>query len=557
MKKNVTKKIVYSAAATAVFAGSAVTGVGAIANADDDLKQFDKESIVGGEFLLEDRDYVQAYSAEPTPEDQLKYLKDHIHFGPQGAVNVQSVGKYRTQEGDQPDDSGVARLSWDVQYAAVMSDLFNGTSLTWVFVPKDLKNITVEYRPIDSDETIPLQLSENIPKVDADFGEYNIDIGIRENIFRFDAALADKEYLEMLQMTDDEAQNYQIIAIGELIWSQNSIHTVRISGDINVTGASSDVYVPLRATNRLATFSADDEHAIVGLSNYSWSDTGALPEFSIEDRDVNSRNAELYKKAENSIAGLAGAEKCRTTLNTDSGKNDGGAKVGEILHDLTGSKDDVLIPAEDWMRLRKDHQIVRSQVWINGPEDACDQSAHRILVDEKPEEEPTPSPSESPTPSPDPSPSESPTPSPSESPTPSPDPSPSESLTPSLSEEPTPEPSGTPKTDTPTPPVIPTPEPKGTEDVPTTTEKTTEPGARVIEKKTEPKPVPPVVNHTFPEKQLVPQNPSRVNTPPFVPAPAPAQPAAIPGPVSEHGPVVNTGGAIQDSFWTKIANLFR
>ena len=163
--------------------------------------------------------------------------------------------------------------------------------------------------------------------------------------------------------------------------------------------------------------------------------------------------------------------------------------------------------------------------------DSCDQAALRIKLREypTPEEEPTPSPSESPTPSP------------SESPTPSP------------SEEPTPEPSGTPRTDTPTPPVIPTPEPKGTENVPTITKKTTEPGARIIENKTEPKHTPPVVNHTFPEKQPVPHNPSRVNTPPFVPA----QPATIPGPASQHGPVVNTGGAVHESFWTKIANLFR
>lgn len=60
---------------------------------------------------------------------------------------------------------------------------------------------------------------------------------------------------------------------------------------------------------------------------------------------------------------------------------------------------------------------------------------------------------------------------------------------------------------------------------------------------------------TLPEKKPVPNNPSRVNILPFVPAPV--QPAVIPGPVSEHGPMVNTGGAVHESFWTKIANIFR
>ena len=63
MKKNVTKKIFYSAAATAVFAGSAVTGVGAIANADDDLKHFDKDAIVGGEYVADEQAY--PYSSDP------------------------------------------------------------------------------------------------------------------------------------------------------------------------------------------------------------------------------------------------------------------------------------------------------------------------------------------------------------------------------------------------------------------------------------------------------------------------------------------------------------
>ena len=581
MKKNVTKKIFYSAAATAVLAGAGMNE-GLIANASDDLPNADEKLFIedrdyiqtysGESYSSSEPDYSQVYSKEPSEEEIRDYLTDNIHFGPQGAVNVQSVGKYRTQEGDHPDKNGVAHLSWDVQWTSVLKNSVTGTSITWVFVPKDINNITIDYLPVDSDEAIPLQLSDNIPKVDDDFGDYDWGLGLRQNILKFDASLADKEYLDMFGMTDREAKKYQVIAIGDL--ATNNVHTVRISGDLDVTGAKSDVYVPLRATNRLTYFNlwGDRDLEIVGLKDYPWSNMGSLPEFSIEDKEINARNAELYKKAENSIAGLAGSEKCRTTVNTDSGDNNGGAKVGEILHDLLGSKDDVLIPPEDWIKLMNDSKTYYPNVWINGPEDACDQSAHRILVTVEPQESPAPTPSEDPTPSssetPEPSPSESPTPSsettPSETPTPTTEPSTNEESTSSSSNTPTsttkgePTTSNTPKrSSTPTPPVIPTPGTRVTESTPKETPRTTEPEARIIPSSPAPVITTPVVNHTLPAKKPVPQNPSRVNTPPFVPAPAPVQPAAIQGPVSEHGPVVNTGGAVHESFWTKIASIFR
>ena len=179
------------------------------------------------------------------------------------------------------------------------------------------------------------------------------------------------------------------------------------------------------------------------------------------------------------------------------------------------------------------------------------------------------------TPSPDPSPSESPTstPSPSDSPTPSSEPIPSKTPTPSTEPETSDDPTSsssettpsTPKdepitstipehSNTPEPPMIPTPDAHTTENTTADTPHTTEPAAKVIPSSSAPVVTPPAVNHTLPTKQPVPKNPSRLNTPPFVPAPV--QPAAIQGPVSEHGPVVNTGGAVHESFWTKIANIF-
>lgn len=68
------KKIFYSAAATAVFAGNAVSGGGnAIANADDDVKQLDKDSIVGGEYVADEQAY--PYSAEPNESDSIVGLR--------------------------------------------------------------------------------------------------------------------------------------------------------------------------------------------------------------------------------------------------------------------------------------------------------------------------------------------------------------------------------------------------------------------------------------------------------------------------------------------------
>ncbi|MDK8898781.1 hypothetical protein QP999_12695 [Corynebacterium sp. MSK004] len=701
MKKNVTKKIVYSAAATAVFAGSAVSGVNAIANADDDIKQFDKNTVVNGEFV-EDKE-VHSYAdqttqppAPPTPnfEDEEGYVDwnewrkngyepgngardwyfGSFYFGPagvevatyqdilEGGVNVQAVGNYSKQEGDYANDKNTAQVMWDVQWSPVYAPGDHGDWLehypymlneTDIFVPKAVKDIHLtlgQAQSLGDSEKSAEQLLEylendnyyswkpNITRNDVremielrpdkggvDFNSfYQDDNGNWKRLYAGDGSKEKRTAQNMLDVGSfayvqedltklpegvnlpegidkSNLSEYKMIRIAS---DKKGMHTVRVSGTINVNGAKSDVYVPLRATNRLRY--VDFDRKIVDrvgkeftdpqtgkTKTADWINPGPLPEFSITDPEVNKRNAEIYAKPINTIAGFDTTEKCKPVTNTyEEGSsiiNTAGlekinddevdpklliGQSSERINDIF-AVDGVLTQNDgDYDKSRKyleydaenniatykyDEDIDDGNGWkrrnkwrfdipdfVNSyslKNDSCDQAALRIKLREQPtpEEEPAPSPSESPTPSPDPSPSESPTPSPSESATPSP------------SEEPTPEPSGTPKTDTSTPPVIPTPDPKGTENVPTTTEKTTEPGARIIENKTEPKPVPPVVNHTFPEKQPVPQNPSRVNTPPFVPA----QPAAIPGPVSQHGPVVNTGGAVHESFWTKIANIFR
>ncbi|WP_141750492.1 hypothetical protein [Corynebacterium sp. HMSC055D05] len=712
MKKNVTKKIFYSAAATAVFAGSAVSGVNTIANADDDIKQFDKDSIVNGEFV-EDKE-VHSYAdqstqppALPTPnfEDEEGYVDweewrkngyepgngardwyfGSVYFGPagvevatyqnilEGGVNVQAVGNYSKQEGDYANDKNTAQVMWDVQWSPVYAPGDHGDWLkhypymlneTDIFVPKAVKDIHLtlgQAQSLGDSEKSAEQLLEHLEKDSyyswqpnitrndvremielrpdkggVDFNSfYQDDNGNWKRLYAGDGSKEKRTAQNMLDVgsfayvqedltklpegvnlpegiDESNLSEYKMIRIAS---DKKGMHTVRVSGTINVNGAKSDVYVPLRATNRLRY--VDFDRKIVDRvgkeftdpqtgkkKTADWINPGPLPEFSITDPEVNKRNAEIYAKPINAVAGFDTTEKCKPTTNTvvegSSIINTAGLEKINDDHEspalFMGQSDERIndvfavdgvlsprslqyssdSPVREIKSIEYDEttNIAQYKYWLaeetedgklvdyagkkwrfeipnfidkdSLKNDSCDQAALRIKLREQPtpEEEPTPSPSESPTPSPDPS--------PSESPTPSPDPSPSESPTPSPSEEPTPEPSGTPKTDTPTPPVIPTPEPKGTENVPMTTEKTTEPGVRIIEKKTEPKPVPPVVNHTFPEKQPTPENPSRVNTPPFVPAQPP-----IVGPVAKQGPVVNTGGAVQESFWTMIANLFR
>ena len=700
MSKKLTKKIVYSAAATAVFAGSAVSGMNTIANADDEFKQFDKNTVVNGEFV-EDKE-VHSYAdqstqppALPTPnfEDEEGYVDweewrkngyepgngarmwyfGSFYFGPagvevathqdilEGGVNVQAVGNYSKQEGDYANDKNTAQVMWDVQWSPVYAPgdhedwlehypyMLNETD---IFVPKAVKDIHLtlgQAQSLGNSEKSAEQLLErlekdsyyswqpNITRNDVremielrpdkggvDFNSfYQDDNGNWKRLYAGDGSKEKRTAQNMLDVgsfayvqedltklpegvnlpegiDESNLSEYKMIRIAS---DKKGMHTVRVSGTINVNGAKSDVYVPLRATNRLRY--VDFDRKIIDRvgkeftdpqtgkkKTADWINPGPLPEFSIADPEVNKRNAEIYAKPINAVAGFDTTEKCKPTTNTvvegSSIINTAGlekinddevdpklliGQSSERINDIF-AVDGVLTQNDgDYDKSRKyleydaenniatykyDEDIDDGNGWkrrnkwrfdipdfVNSyslKNDSCDQAALRIKLREQPtpEEEPAPSPSESPTPSSDPSPSESPTPSPSESPTPSP------------SEEPTPEPSGTPKTDTPTPPVIPTPEPKGTENVPMTTEKTTEPGVRIIEKKTEPKPVPPVVNHTFPEKQPTPENPSRVNTPPFVPAQPP-----IVGPVAKQGPVVNTGGAVQESFWTMIANIFR
>lgn len=158
MKKNVTKKIFYSAAATAVFAGSAVSGVNVIANADDDIKQFDKDSIVGGGHVNDAEAY--PYSADPYPSSS-EYPsstspapsetptpenppRENVHplIEGSGAVNC------APGEACIDPETGIAHVQYKVQAAnsGVVSSDHGQTAdrAVEVAIPNVLKNVKVE-----------------------------------------------------------------------------------------------------------------------------------------------------------------------------------------------------------------------------------------------------------------------------------------------------------------------------------------------------------------------------------------------------------------------------
>lgn len=328
------------------------------------------------------------------------------------------------------------------------------------------------------------------------------------------------------------------------------VTTYRLTGTVKTE--SDLAYLPIRAKQGLWKCTREGllggyEAGCQSLAEYEWGrNRDVLPRYSLENDDVTRNN--LKNDTED---GLHGSLKCAVT--EDLGRYD---LIGADVRprDLGGSSS----WGAKYTQTFTPHanRAVTYYVGAYGvAEDGCDQAGVKISIC-KEEDQPTspvtpPSSEQTTTPPRDDRPGSSTEPAPSSEVTSSepPTPAPGEEPTPEPSEEPTP---GITPRET---PVIPEPEPRETPGVPEDTSRTTGPAARIIPSSPAPVITPPAVNHTFPEKQPVPENPSRVNTPPFVPAPV--QPAAIPGPVGKQGPVVNTGGAIQESIWTKIANLFR
>lgn len=222
MKKNVTKKIFYSAAATAVFAGSAVTGVNAIANADDGIKQFDKDSIVGGEHVNDAEAY--PYSADPYPSSSEypsstspapsetptpeKPPRENVHplVEGSGAVNC------APGEACIDPETGIAHVEYKVQAAnsgVVSSD--HGLTVdrvVGVAIPNVLKNVKVEiesYYPgelaaekagvdrevINVGAELPIYVDEGSDLTEGDYKTFDSE---KENEIRNDKGFENLDY---------------------------------------------------------------------------------------------------------------------------------------------------------------------------------------------------------------------------------------------------------------------------------------------------------------------------------------------------------------------------
>ena len=669
MKKNVTKKIFYSAAATAVFAGSAVSGVNAIANADDDLKQFDKESIVGGEHVNDVEAY--PYSADPYPSSS-EYPsstspapsetptpenppRENVHplIEGSGAVNC------APGEACIDPETGIAHVEYKVQ-ASIGGILSSdggqdGSRSVEVAIPNVLKNVKVRidtFYPseLTSEEAgvdrevmevgndLPIFVNERSSLASGSYKTFNKEsrtdiikdpklkdlnyslknspvslgsfedtaihrsdlIGTQMTVSGSDEDLIYPENIEYIDSDGNKARTshyttpnadlYNYLSIPSAFFS--GLYTYTISGDVEVDSDVDEIYLPIRAdqitwkcSQQGGIQTGSYEQGCESLKSYIWGRNGSLPFYDLNDPKVN---ADLARR--NTADGLEGSPYCAVTRETgladkigedvkprnlrkiinlldyrrkfpayepqemhqilvDEGNEIEPFTPGKFYYEVLNDFDPVYSAGDMYARTFTLHKNPAVDYYVAGygvDEDGCDQAAVKLTWCPDEEETPTPSPSDTPV-VPEPSPSDEPTPSSeitsSEPPMPSDDPTPSN--------EPTPK--ATPR-ETPT---IPEPEPRETPDTPVDTPSTTKPAARIIPSSPAPVVNPPAVNHTLPAKQPVPNNPSRVNTPPFVPAPAPVQPAAIPGPVSEHGPVVNTGGSVHESFWTKIVNLFR
>ena len=384
MKKNVTKKIVYSAASLAFLSSTGTqilspaevlaqtnngteTPVGAYNESETgyclDGKYIWKKSKSLG-FGNDDRTNTEpncsrATTAPPTTAPpSLKRVEEYF-----GAVNVQSVGKYRTQEGAQPEADGTANLSWDVQWSPLYSIQDSSKEeqeeiydITWIFVPKDISNLEITMFNYGDDQ-IPLSIEQKIPSSLDDFGELNEAIDVFTHALRMSAGQARESILNEVGLSAESDEVYDAIAIASKS-RVNIPQTARVTGTIDVTDANSDVYVPLRATNKISTFKrGENGHTVTALSDFKWSEMGNLPEFSISDKTVNQKNSILYRDSLNAVAGFVGSPKCKPTMNVYdefNDVNDGSVNPWHIIIDDALAQDkDILIPESDRDNFRK------------------------------------------------------------------------------------------------------------------------------------------------------------------------------------------------------------
>ena len=151
MRKETKKKVIYSASAIALLASQASQ---APVFAEDNINKDDVISesrhtsdkntlkIFNHDAILDFKE-AEAYSSTYATsgggyQGSMEHVKEKIS---QGAVNVQSVGKYRTQEGAESEDNK-AHLAWDVQWSPMYSKGKKNNEL-WIMVPKFVQDVSI------------------------------------------------------------------------------------------------------------------------------------------------------------------------------------------------------------------------------------------------------------------------------------------------------------------------------------------------------------------------------------------------------------------------------
>lgn len=366
--------------------------------------------------------YAHADDLEYKDDEQLMQ-EDVSDIEPGGMINVQGVGKYSTQEGADANSNGSAQVLWDVQWSTSHGPggdryiyMLNETD---IFVPKAVENIHLtlgqavssyfETEDVQKDDVISSQEVEKArirndvrtmielkkDTGDIDFNSfYQDDNGkwkrifagedtpenyTKENMLDVGSVAYVQEDLKSLPkgtilpegINDENLKDYKMIRIAS---DKKGMHTVRVSGTINVSGAKSDVYVPLRATNKIHRVGFD-RMIINNLEEYYQTEDahlsgaediismGELPEFSINNKKVNKNNADIYNHEANQLAGFYTTDQCKVTLNT---------------YDENG---DSVTNSAGLQKIEKDIYDINDIERGKEKEDGCDQSALRINTD--------------------------------------------------------------------------------------------------------------------------------------------------------------------------------
>ena len=301
---------------------------------------------------LSDQTHEDSSFSQDYEDERYEYYPGSTHPNPEstvnrGAVNVQSLGKYSTQEGSKPEKDGKAQLSWKVQWSPLYSVEYNRTSWvgadspiptkvesslneTWVMVPKDVSDIkiSVEASPAAIIKEGEEPKFHNLKRVsefssnltvkngsmsDTNFGSdpiykssYKDGITKKENpdssevfassiypeAIMVDTIYTDKEgrvYGTNKGRENDVSQSqYKLLRIKSKL---PGVHTVKIDGTIDTSNSSSDVYVPLRATTRGHGVYDDTHKDYDYQKHYGYNDGGHSKDygFSREKAQIDNR----------------------------------------------------------------------------------------------------------------------------------------------------------------------------------------------------------------------------------------------------------------------------